>query len=65
MRKEEFPGEMIADLLIAAHLHEDKNLRRIALDKIWGNREIFNDLGFRKTMEESEPIVMIDLVKDL
>ena len=65
MRKEEFPGEMIADLLIAAHLHEDKNLRRIALDKIWGNREIFNDPGFRKTMEESEPIVMIDLVKDL
>ena len=31
MRKEEFPGEMIADLLIAAHRHGARDLRKLAL----------------------------------
>ena len=62
---EQFPGEMIADLLIAAHRHGAEDLRKIALDKIRGNREIFNEEGFRKGMKEADPSIMIDLVKDL
>ena len=58
-------GEMIADLLITAHRHDSEYLRRIALDKIRGNREIFNDPGFRKGMKEADPSIMIDLFKDL
>ena len=58
-------GEMIADLLITAHRHDSEYLRRIALDKIRGNREIFNDEGFRRGMKDTDPSIMIDLVKDL
>ena len=65
MRKEEFPGEMIADLLIAAYRYDAVDIRRLALSKIRGNREIFNDQGFRKGMKEADPSIMIDLVKDL
>ena len=63
--KLDLSGEMIADLLIAAHRHESEVLRRIALDKIRGDREIFNDPGFRKEMEEAPNAVMMDLFKDL
>ena len=67
MRKEELPGEMIADLLIAAHRHGAENLRKIALDKIQANREIFNDEGFRREMESQKaPLsLMMDILKDL
>ena len=64
-RKEEFPGKMIADLLIAAHRHFSPDLRRIALDKIRINREISNDPGFRMAMKGSNPIILMDLMKDL
>ena len=63
--KLDLSGEMIADLLIAAHRHEIEVLRRLALDKIRGDREIFNDPGFRKEMEEAPNAVMMDLFKDL
>ena len=64
MRKEELPGEMIADLLIAAHRHEAEDLRKIALGRIRADRKIFNDQGFRKGMKEADPSIMMDLMKD-
>ena len=63
MRKE-LPGQMIADLLIAAHRQGAEDLRKIAMDKIRVNREIFNDPGFRKEMEVPNTIMM-DLFKVL
>ena len=65
MRKEEFPGEMIADLLIAAHRHGAENLRKIALDKIRADRKIIGEEEFREVMKEANPTIMMDLVKDL
>ena len=65
MRKDEFSGKMIADLLIAAHRHESEDLRRIALGSIRADRKIFNDQGFRKGMKEADPTIMMDIVKDL
>ena len=64
-RKEEFPGKMIADILIAAHRFFSPDLRRIALDKIRINREVSKDPGFRMAMKGSDPIIMIDVVKHL
>ena len=64
-RKEEFPGKMIADILIAAHRFFSPDLRRIALDKIRINREISKDPGFRMAMKGSNPIILMDLMKDL
>ena len=63
-RMEELTGKMLADLLIAAHRHEAEDLRKIALAKIRGNKEIFNDKEFRKGMEAYASILM-DVVKDL
>ena len=63
MWKEEFSGEMIADIVIAAHRHESEYLREIAMDKIRG--KIFNDPGFRNGMKDADPSIMIDLFKDL
>ena len=63
-RKEELPGQMIADLLIAANRHGVGVLRKIAQDRIRGNREVFNDPGFRKEMESHASILM-DVFKDL
>ena len=65
MRKEEFPGEMIADLLIAAHRHKAEDLRQIALTKIRKNREIFRDPGFRKRLEKAPNSILMDVFKDL
>ena len=66
MRKEEFPGEMIADLLIAAHRHEElQDFRKIALNILRGDRNILNDEGFRKVMKEADPSIMFDIVKDI
>ena len=62
--KEELSGEMFADLLIAAHRHEAENLRKVALDAIRADREIFNDQGFRKGME-AYPSILMDVFKDL
>ena len=64
-KKEEFSGEMIADLLITANRHEVEELRKLALVMIRANKDIFNDPGFRKEMKEADPSILIDLVKDL
>ena len=65
MRKEEFSGKMLADLLIAAHRHEAEDLRKIALDTIRSDKKIIGDEGFRKVMKEADPTIMMDIVKDL
>ena len=65
LQKKELPGEMIADLLITANLHGIEILRKIALDKVRVNKQIFNDPGFRKVMKEADPSIMMDLYKDL
>ena len=65
MRKEEFPGKMLADLLIAAHRHEAEDLRKIALDTIRSDKKIIGDEGFRKVMKEADPTIMMDIVMDL
>ena len=67
LRKEEFPGKMIAHLLIAAHRHGAGDLRKIALDRVKENREIFRDPGFRKEMEEvtDKLTIILDVFKDL
>ena len=65
MRKEELPGEMIADLLVAAHRYEAEGLRKIALAKIRADRKIISDEGFRKVMMKADPVIMIDIVRDL
>ena len=64
-RKEDLSGGMIADLLIAAQRHEAEVLRKIALDKIRGNREIFNDPEFRKALDTAPNSILMDVFKDL
>ena len=65
MRKEQFSGGLIADLLIAAHRHDADDLRKIALDKIRADKNIIGDEGFRKVMKKADPTIMMDIVKDL
>ena len=65
MSKEELPGKMLADLLIAAHRHEAEGLRKIALDKIRADRKIIGDEVFRKGMKEADPTFLLDVMKDL
>ena len=65
VKKEELPGEMIADLLVTAHRHEAEGPRKIAMNKIRGNREIFNDQGLRKGLEEAPNSFLIDAFEDL
>ena len=63
--KEELSGKKIADLLIAAYRHGAEDLKKIAMDRLRGNREIFNEEEFRKEMERADPSILIDLFKDL
>ena len=65
MRKEELPGQMIADLLVAAHRHEAEDLRKIALTKIRKNREIFEDPGFKEGLEKAPNSILMKVFKDL
>ena len=63
--KLDLKGEIIADLLLTANLHGAEELKRIALNKIRGNRKIFSDEGFRKVMEKADPSIIMDVFKDL
>ena len=62
--KLDLSGEMVADLLIAAHRHEAEDLKKIALDRIKGDKKILDNQGFREGMKEADPNIMIDLIKD-
>ena len=64
MESKKLDGVMIAELLITAHQHGSENLRRIALDKIRADREIFSEEGFRSLMKKADPTIMMDLLKE-
>ena len=63
--KLDLSAEMMADLLIAAYRHEAEDLRKVALEKIRANKEIFKDEGFRKGIEKVPNTIMMDLFSDL
>ena len=53
MKTEDVQSKYIAGMLIAADRHGSKDLKNLALDKIRADREIFNDEGFRRKMQEA------------
>ena len=63
MKSEDIRSEFIADLLISADRHDSKDLKTVALDKIRADREIINDKGFRKKLQNTE--ILFDLVNEL
>ena len=66
MKTEDIPSEFIADLLISADRHDSKDLKNVALDKIRADREIINDKGFRKKLQNTEnKNILFDLFNEL
>ena len=67
IRREEYDGQVIADLLMFAHGHERKDLKEVIRSKIKANRKILKDEKFRNTMEEAHvsPTLLLDLISDL
>ena len=66
MKTEDVQSKFIADMLIAADRHGSQDLKNVALDKIRADREILNDKGFRKKMQEAEnKDLLVDLFNDL
>ena len=66
MKSEDIRSEFIADLLIAADRHESKDLKNVALDKIRTNKEIINDKGFRKKLQNAEnKNILFDLFNEI
>ena len=59
------PG-IIADLLITAIKHGDKDMRALVLDSIRADRNILNDQEFRERMNQADDLnIAFDLFKDL
>ena len=65
VREEKPTGELLADILITAHLHDSKDMKDVALEKIKANRGLLKEEGFREVMKTADPIIMLDLVRDL
>ena len=67
IRREEYDGQVIADLLMFAHGHERKDLKEVIRSKIKANRQILKEEKFRNTMEEAHvsPTLLLDLISDL
>ena len=66
MKSEDVRSEFIADLLIAADRHDSKDLKNVALDKIRTNKEIINDKGFRKKLQNAEnKNILFDLFNEI
>ena len=66
MKSEDIRSEFIADLLIAADRHDSKDLKNVALDKIRTNKEIINDKGFRKKLQNAEnKNILFDLFNEI
>ena len=58
-------NEFLADMLIAAHRYNSKELRALALNKLRADRNILKEAGFRQRMKETENIdLLIDIVND-
>merc|ERR1711874_97775 len=68
LRKEKLTGEMLADILISAHLHDSQDLKKVALEKIRINRRPLKEEGFEKVMKEEDSTrgrdILLDLVKN-
>ena len=66
MKSEDIRSEFIADLLISADRHDSKDLKNVALDKLRANREIINDKGFRKKLQNTEnKNILFDLFNEI
>ena len=57
--------EIISDILLAAHRHNNTKLREVALEKIRAKRSIVNDQDFRETMKGANSDLIFDLFNDL
>ena len=53
MKTKDVQSKYTAGMLIASDQHSSKDLKNLALDKIRADREIFNDEGFRRKMQEA------------
>ena len=66
MKSQDIRSEFIADLLISADRHDSKDLKNVALDKLRADREIINDKGFRKKLQNTEnKNILFDLFNEL
>ena len=66
MKSEDIPSEFIADLLISADRHDSQDLKNVALDKLRADREIINDPGFRKKLQNAEnKNILFDIFNEL
>ena len=65
IENEDTKAETVADLLIAAHKHESQKVREVALDKIRKDRNILKHEQFRQRMKKEDPIIILDLLRDL
>ena len=66
MKSEDIPSEFIADLLISADRHDSQDLKNVALDKLRADRDIINDPGFRKKLQNAEnKNILFDIFNEL
>jgi len=63
--KEDLKPRTIADVLIAAYRHDNKQLKSVALEKIRNDRSIVNEEEFRKAMNKADNNVIFDLFDNL
>ena len=55
----------IADIVLAAHIHNNDKLREVAVERIRANRAIMNNDNFRRTFKEADNNLIFDLFNDL
>lgn len=61
----EFKKYFIPYMLIAAYRNDSQELKNAAMDKIRINREVLQDQGFVKKLQNSDPNILIDLFNKL
>ena len=61
----EFKKDFIPDMLIAAYRNNSQELKKAAMDKIRINREVLQDQGFVKKLQNADPNILIDLFNKL
>ena len=66
MKSEDVSSECIADLLISADRHDSQDLKNVALDKLRADREIINDPGFKRKLQNAEnKNIIFDIFNEL
>ena len=66
MKSEDVCSEFIADLLISADRHDSQDLKNVALDKLRADREIINDPGFKRKLQNAEnKNIIFDIFNEL